>query len=345
MNEKKENINTQPSSHTKTSALYSPKGKLLFVAPDYYSFNEVVHTGLINYSNYEVLHLNSTKKYKYKNFGERVYNFFSKLFLGVNIKHKKTKDYIKNTIANQTFDVLLINRPDTLHPSDLEYILSRCAYSIAIFWDSIEKIPSQAKYITKLDRCCSFDSSDCEKYNLKKITNFYFAEDKSISPQNMVCYLATYDKRISDTLAIFDYFRKKDISSKGKIYTHDRGLIKENILPPLEIIDHIIPFYESYKYYLDSKIILDIAHNNQVGLSFRPYEALGLKKKLITTNKNIINYDFYHPKNIFIIEDINNINIDDSFFYEDYVEIDKDIKKKYHIKNWIKNILSNDEKH
>ncbi|MDO4880777.1 MAG: lipopolysaccharide core biosynthesis protein rfaS, partial [Capnocytophaga sp.] len=56
--------------------------KLLFIAPDYYLFNEVVFEGLKKYSDYDVTHLVSNfKSYKYRHFGERLHNFFSKTFL------------------------------------------------------------------------------------------------------------------------------------------------------------------------------------------------------------------------------------------------------------------------
>ena len=91
---------------------------------------------------------------------------------------------------------------------------------------------------------------------------------------------------------------------------------------------------------MDSKIILDIAHSNQEGLSFRPYEAMGLRKKLITTNKSIVNYDFYNPNNIFLIEDVNNIVIPEEFFKSDYEDIDPSVRDKYYIKNWINKIIN-----
>ena len=111
-----------------------------------------------------------------------------------------------------------------------------------------------------------------------------------------------------------------------------------------EIINKIIPFNKSYKHYLDSRAILDIAHPHQEGLSFRPYEAIGMKKKLITTNSDIKNYDFYNPSNIFVIEDINNVNISDEFLYSPYQEPPQSIVEKYYIKNWVQNILSFYEK-
>ena len=115
---------------------------------------------------------------------------------------------------------------------------------------------------------------------------------------------------------------------------------RQRLPKSIERIKEIIPFSKSYKYYLDSKIILDIAHPHQKGLSFRPYETIGLRKKLITTNKDIVNYDFYNPNNIFVIEDIDNITIPLEFFKTDYQEIDIKLREKYHIKNWIHNIIN-----
>ena len=69
------------------------KRKLLFIAPDYYGFNEVVLKGLKEYSDCDVSYIVSNFKYQYKNWGERIYNFFLKTLLG------RDKDGIFNNIA------------------------------------------------------------------------------------------------------------------------------------------------------------------------------------------------------------------------------------------------------
>lgn len=85
--------------------------------------------------------------------------------------------------------------------------------------------------------------------------------------------------------------------------------------------------------------MIDIAHPNQKGLSMRPFEALGLKRKLITNNTDIKNYDFYNENNIFVVNDFNNIEIPDSFLNNPYEELPDKIYEKYYIKNWLKTIL------
>ena len=47
---------------------------------------------------------------------------------------------------------------------------------------------------------------------------------------------------------------------------------------------------------------LDVTNPGQMGLALRPFEALGQNKKLITTNGNISDYEFYHLSNVMAVE-------------------------------------------
>ncbi len=318
------------------------KKKLLFIAPNYYDFNTVVFRGFEKYSDYEVTHVVPNGKYIYRNWGEKILNFFSKIFLGKNLKDKWLESQTLDILnQHQYFDLFIANRPDVLTEKELERAILISKKSIFLLWDSLEKIKEQKNIIDKFDICCSFDSGDCEKYNFHKINNFYFAkQEKEVEINTNVCYLGTYDRRITDLVKIFEYLNKNSISAKSKIFTYPSIKIKEKICTNIEVIHRIIPFSTSYTYYLDSKTILDIAHENQKGLSFRPFEAIGLKKKLITNNIEIKNYDFYDPQNIFVIEDIENISISKDFFESEYKELPKEIVEKYFIKNWIETICN-----
>ena len=67
-------------------------------------------------------------------------------------------------------------------------------------------------------------------------------------------------------------------------------------------------------------------------------EALGYKKKLITTNETVKFYDFYHPNNIFIYNGENHDELTE-FLKLPYFPIDENIRKKYSFANWIRYIL------
>ena len=61
--------------------------------------------------------------------------------------------------------------------------------------------------------------------------------------------------------------------------------------------------------YETSRCVLDSAQDGQLGLTIRVLEALGAKKKLITTNEDVINYDFYKPENIYVYEGKIDLNL------------------------------------
>ena len=86
------------------------------------------------------------------------------------------------------------------------------------------------------------------------------------------------------------------------------------------------------------KTVIDIQHPKQIGLTMRTIEMLGLKKKLITTNTDIVNYDFYNKNNICVI-DRENIEIDKSFFLSDYDYDTDNCREKYSLDFFINELL------
>lgn len=95
-----------------------------------------------------------------------------------------------------------------------------------------------------------------------------------------------------------------------------------------------ITYEELIKLIGQSKSIIDIVSNNQKGLTLRVMESIFFKKKLITNNESIKEYDFYNPNNIFILQfdDIKNLK---SFINSEYDELDKRILEKYEFETWV----------
>ncbi len=94
---------------------------------------------------------------------------------------------------------------------------------------------------------------------------------------------------------------------------------------------------------MKSKSILDFVSIGQSGLTIRPLEALFLKKKLITNDKFIKNFDFYHPDNVFILGKDKMEYLSD-FLEKPFIEIEESITSKYDFSNWIKRFFKKGEK-
>lgn len=316
------------------------KKKLLYIAPDHLDFYKVVKSGLEKYSDYEVTMLISNSfKFEYKTFGHKAMNFFSKLFLKKNIKTIKFNEYFTEIINKyDQFDVLLMNRADMFDAELLELVTKKSNFSIVNYWDSFEKINGQLETMKYFDICYSFDKNDCEKYNLIKNNNFYYITDATKTPEFDLFFLGTFDSRFEKLKDIVQKIQKSNLKVHAKLFSKNKKTIKKNTSKNISFISEIIPFPESYKYNQNTKILIDIAHENQIGLSFRPFEAMGLRKKLITTNSKILEYDFYNPNNIFIWDE-NTTEIPIFFLEKPYQEIPENIYKKYSLQNWVKEIL------
>lgn len=67
-------------------------------------------------------------------------------------------------------------------------------------------------------------------------------------------------------------------------------------------------------------------------------EILVMKKQMITTNIDIVNYDFYDSRNIFVL-DRNDLNILLGTFSNKDFDVDDSVYNKYSLEIWIYKVL------
>lgn len=276
-----------------------------------------------------------------------------------NLLAKKIENYYKSIIdesKNKKYDYVFFLSPETITKELLQELkrTQKNAKYIIYMYDSIKNKKNAREILDEFDSHFSFDKNDCEIDNRFKFRPLF--------------YLDEYSKFTEKS-----YNKKYDISFIGTVHSDRYGVIKsikeQAILNELNV--NFFMYFPSKVMYLvkkmfdksyqnteikdfsfasiskdkvldiisNSKIILDIQHPKQVGLTMRTIEMLGMKKKLITTNKNIKEYDFYNSDNIKII-DRNNPILDLDFIRNDYVEINADIYKKYSIGSWLEEVFS-----
>lgn len=311
--------------------------------PSYYNFDDVVKDGLIKHSGCNVTSIDTVGNQVYQHSFDRVKNFLSKVFLNKNLKPEMKRKYFFSIIdQHAAYDYLVVNRPDVIGKEVLTKALSKSKKSILLLWDSLEKVPISLDIIQQFDHTFSFDQTDCQTYGFHKIENFHFLNEDVALPTNEfdAVFLGTLDQRLESLKKLLEYLRVSGKNPHAFIYVPSSKRMQGN--PNITQLSQITPFKDSYTFALKGKVIVDIGHANQRGLSFRVFEAMAMGKKLITTNKYIKHYDFYRESNIFVIEDINHIDIPASFWTEPYEDLPLHLKDRYGIKNWVKRIL--DEK-
>ena len=87
-----------------------------------------------------------------------------------------------------------------------------------------------------------------------------------------------------------------------------------------------------------SLAVLDIEHPQQTGLTMRTLEALGARKKFITTNAGILEYEFYSPENILLI-DRSDPRLPASFLETPYRPLEDAVYYRYSIAGWLDDVI------
>lgn len=312
----------------------SPK-KILIIAPFAFGYTAHIQKALQQYESVEakILYLDQPA-FHYKNTFHKAQNFFSKLFLGKNLKKTFVTDRIKASLHELgAHDEIFIIRPDMLNDEVLQFIKSFTKKFIAYYYDSTRRFPRKVEIISMFDKVYSYDCLDVSTYNLSFLTNYIFEESKQTDVDYQFFNISTNDYRFPLIENLAKYLKEKN-------WTYNIQVYNGNEMPAehVEIITTQKSIQQVSELIQKAKIIVEIQRTEQVGLSFRIFEALGHHKKLITTNKDIVNYDFFHPQNILVVDE-NNIEIPEEFVMSPYKEIDEGILSKYKIENWVKPIF------
>ncbi len=99
-----------------------------------------------------------------------------------------------------------------------------------------------------------------------------------------------------------------------------------------------VSFEENVLGAFKSRCIVDIVSSKyqQNGMTLRPLEALFLGKKLITNYREIVDEDFYHPDNIFVVDEKNfSLEGIENFMQKPIHKIDEEIVERYEVNHWI----------
>lgn len=278
-----------------------------------------------------------------------------------NIVHSFIKAYfnkIMKTISSIKYDVVfLISGQSLSFDESMIKKIKECqpqARFLLYQWDSLRNFPYIERMEKYFDKCFSFDREDVRQNDrLIFLPLFYSRRYENIGKKNVkdykydFCFVGTAHPKKYEFINRMSA-QLKPVYPKQFIYFFYPSRIvyyyrkyKNPELKNAKISEFhftALKGSEMDEIYTNSKAVLDSPQAGQLGLTIRVFEALGAKKKLITTNEDIRNYDFYREENIYIY-DGKIINLQSSFFKKSYTEIPNDIYQKYSLRNWLNTIL------
>lgn len=269
-------------------------------------------------------------------------------------KIKKYYNTILESIKNRDYDyVLFVNIEAATKPILMRY---RETFPTAKFilyeWDSIRNNKNARENMIVFDEIWTFDRHDSKDYNINFLPLFYLDKYSDIerkkSYHNKLMFVGTahsdrytfvksIEKQVcmnGENSFLWFYFPSKILYYKMKISDANfRKMSKKS-----DFRFETLCQEELLRQVANSEIIVDAQHPKQTGLTMRTIETMGARRKLITTNNEIKDYDFFNPHNILVVDRVNPI-VTEEFLESEYEDIPDAIYKKYSLTNWLSTIL------
>ena len=323
------------------------KKRIIIISPSFFNVETLIIDRLGKNDNI-VLHIDERP---FKSALKKAINtFFPKFFL------RTANKYFEKELSKCSFvpDVILAVKGELLSKKTISLIRSKYPNTklILYLWDSIECVRGINKTIPLYDKVFSFDRKDCLQYGFTFRPLFC---DNEISQKLNSKYeydLCFYGTMHTDRFSVLTQVNKAAIKSKLKTidfcylpsrfmriyyWLTNKGYRKFN----KELLSFVPKTQSEISSLIaNSKAILDINDQKQSGLTIRTLESLLAKKKIITTNDDIINYDFYDERNILII-DRHKVELPVSFFQDsnDDSALSDEIYRKYSVEGWIDDVF------
>lgn len=249
------------------------------------------------------------------------------------------------------YDLLIVVRGNILTGDFVDriknHLLTTKARDSYYTWDSFKYLMHEGKLGNHFSNCFSFDAVDvknapgwsllplfytdtfnCDKcgtvcayeYDICCIASFneerYYAINKIVENNpNLHFYIRLYIDR-----KLFEYKRKTNPAFKQL----NMAWISFELMTPTEVA----------KLNMSSKAVLDYTDKRQCGLSMRTIESIGLKRKLITNNLSVQDYDFYKDGNVLLLKIENEgTKIPEIWLNREYND-NKSVRSRYSLQFW-----------
>ena len=244
-------------------------------------------------------------QFKLSVFDERPANtFWSKALVRIDrrfLSHHISQYYesIYQIIQNRIYDYVFVVNIEAMPISFLERVrkINPQAVFILYMWDSISNKRNTVNYLSLFDRIFSFDRDDCKIYaNIRFRPLFFLNEYKELANVSDYEYDFSFvgtahSDRYALIRKIYVQICNLCMKSYWHLYLQDKKLFYWNKITNSAFLKaHLHDFQyrallksEVLDLVKKSRIIIDIQHPRQVGLTMRTIEILGARRKLITT--------------------------------------------------------------
>lgn len=255
--------------------------------------------------------------------------------------------HMLNACSKYRFDQVLVIKGIALSTEFLCALKAQqpAAEFILYQWDSLERLPGVREKLPYFHRVLTFDRKDAIQYPDIAFRPLFYREAPATGASDMgrPIDIAFVGWLHSDRLAAVRKMQTEALAQglTPFVYLYTGLFTWLRLALKGQARDvHFVPL--SYEKLMAinarARVILDLPHAAQSGMTMRTIEAMGSGKKLITTGQDIVHYDFYSADRVKLV-DLNDIKIDASFVSKKPLPLPEKIRRKYTLDAWLTDIL------
>ena len=341
---------------------------ILIIMPKFYAYQSKIHDDLIargaNVSFYDE-EPDKTKFLVLKRLG--------KIFKKKNIFARFNKQLTEKIIAEMPaggYDYFLLIRGNIISEDTVNQIkenaLKAGAKTVYYAWDSFENMEHHGMLGRQFNKRATFDSVDAKNNSDYELLPLFYSDEFDASrvatPSEFKYDYVSVSAFFPFRYRYFKAFKKANPDKKlalklylspevykGKKFT-DPKLVKDL---DMDIVS-FTPFTpeDIRDMCLNSKAVLDLANETQQGLTMRTMETLGIRRKIVTNNIYLRDYEFYNEDNACVLEnlaskadeaektgDYSEFTLPGSEWLDASYSVNEDVRRKYSIHAWLDNLF------
>jgi hypothetical protein len=254
-------------------------------------------------------------------------------------------------LGTASYDLVLVINGQTLSTEILQDMrrASPAATFILYMWDSAKVRSRVVENLPLFDRTLSFDPHSAQAFGMKFRPLFFapgFSQGEG-EPDLAISFVGTIH---TDRYPIIRSVARQlpvGLSAFWYLYLQAPWVYRfQKLFNPAfkgasmaEFSFSPLPKSEVQAIFRRSRAVVDIEHPLQTGLTIRTIETLGAGKKLLTTNRQIIDYDFFDPANVHVLDRRDPV-IPVDFLDTPFRQIPPDLLYKYSLAGWMDEVLA-----
>jgi len=269
---------------------------------------------------------------------------------------RPVRAYFEKILSNAAndYDFVFIIKLECMPLDILRELRARLSRARFIYysWDSVRNNPNFRGAASSFDALFTFDSEDSSHDSQLKLRPLFFLNEYRQLPalplKYDLCFVGTVH---SDRYTLLSKIRaiaeRTGKSMNFYMFVPHKAIywIRRIVSPafwgsaPSEFAFAPLPKKDVHQLIAESRAVLDFQHPGQTGLTMRTIEMVGARKKLVTTNELVRQYDFFRPENILVIDREHPV-LDPNFFETPYRELPEALYEKYSLDGWLRELFS-----